>query len=388
MGVQGEDFLLDIENYRPDPLDVDKWEISMSPDGYQTEFDSPLAMVQLASHMPNRSFSIDTAGGWMLLASSVHQIWVDQRVKGRFFKALQRRQTVQPGKHKYQASMGRVLVPVSVFVHCLRRAGCRTLRIKAYGQKLQMLDRYITREPAQVDHPQAKWNQWDIGRTFKTAYIWLWAPVQGNVPRAKTYAMVIPASGDFGSVRLDIKYGGHELSVKVYPRLVHVIKSFNSRLEGVVPKTVFGLRSRGKAAQEVINDLSMVDEEQMEGFRIEVTVQAASLADARTIVTATPFLDPRFWINPSSVDPQLEYLKLDAKLLNKKTLLSNANSVYTRAQVAGIFDGANTNKPSRRQIQGLTDVLASFGWNADVRKPTKSADKEAWWLDSEPDKVE
>ena len=168
-----------LDNLFPSSLDVDKWEIAMSPDFYQQAFNNPLALVQLASHVPKRTPCIASTSlidDWMLLANATHQIWVEAKIKHNFFRRLQDWQTVQPGKFRLQATLGRVLVPVSVFVDCLNKAQCTTMVIKAYGQKLALLDRFINTEPAQVDHHLAQYNQWDIGQSFKSHFIWLWSP--------------------------------------------------------------------------------------------------------------------------------------------------------------------------------------------------------------------
>ena len=364
--------------------DIDKWEIALDPDGYQRRFGDALGVVQLVSHVPKRLPSIAESTGdpdWMLVAQSVHQLWIQSTYKKSFLRLLSQWQTVQPGQFRNQCSVGHVLVPVAVFVDCLNRAGCKTLWLKAYGQKLPYLRRFISTEPAQVDHLLAEFNQWDIGKSFNSVFIWLFAPAR-PIKGMTHYPMIIPGSLDYGSVQVDVQYQNRLYSIKLYSRLVHVIKSLNSRLQGPTPKTVYGVRSKGKAALEIIQGLSKIRDKDLDGFRIEVTVQAKGLRDAIGIVEATPFLQPAFWLDPATFDPALAYLKLEAKIVSKKDLLANANWLYHQANISGIFDGDNSNKPSKRQIQGMTDVLAGFGWNPGQRKLTKSTEPSAWWLDT------
>ena len=46
------------------------------------------------------------------------------------------------------------------------------------------------------------------------------------------------------SVLVELKDNGRASRIKIYPRLVHVIKSLNSRLQGDIPKTLSGVVSR------------------------------------------------------------------------------------------------------------------------------------------------
>lgn len=72
----------------------------------------------------------------------------------------------------------------------------------------------------------------------------------------------------------------------VYPHLVQVIKSFNSRLQASVPKTLTGLRSQLTRALNMIDSLSTKDTMALGGFRIP----RANLADPFTLPLLHAFL--------------------------------------------------------------------------------------------------
>ena len=166
--------------------DVDKWEIVMRPKVYLERFGDPLAVVQLASHASHRLLAIAQHSDlkyWMLLASSAHQIWIESKYKTAFFAALKIYQTVQPSPCRFQASLGQVVVPVSLFVRCLNKATCTALVIKVYGHKLPILNNFLPSEPAQVSHPLARYNEWDIGSTVKSDHIWLFGTAHGTTLR-------------------------------------------------------------------------------------------------------------------------------------------------------------------------------------------------------------
>jgi hypothetical protein len=70
---------------------------------------------------------------------------------------------------------------------------------------------------------------------------------------------------------------------------------------------------------------------------------------------------------------------LTAQLVIKEGLLANANWVYNQAAQSNVFVGAAADKPSKEQVQAVVDILNAFGWNAGIRRPTKSLDPNAWW---------
>ena len=48
-----------------------------------------------------------------------------------------------------------------------------------------------------------------------------------------------------------------------------------------------------------------------------------------------------------------------------------------------MFQGAGANHTSAVQKRALIDIHNAFGWNGGLRRPTRSLDNEAWWLNTE-----
>jgi hypothetical protein len=180
---------------------------------------------------------------------------------------------LSPVDSNFQASLGNVHLPTTVFIHCLIAAGCNTIRLKAYGQKMPMTEDFLHNEPAQTDHRWAEHNEWDIGTSFASPYIWLFASATGRRHGIKHFPMLVPGSCDYGTVNLRQSHRGRHFSIKIYPRLVHVIKSFNSHLQGGIPRTLRGVRNQLEAALRMIHSLTGRDGMGLGGFRIEVTVK-------------------------------------------------------------------------------------------------------------------
>lgn len=363
-------------------MDVDRWELVISPDEYLHRFKDSLAEVQLLSRAPIRKLHTTYHRGpsftrWLLLAESIHQLWISPKYKDPFFQHLNQYQTAQPGRFQLQASTGRATIPTAVFIHCLSQAGCNTIRLKAYGQKMPIHRMFLKTEPAQEEHRWSEHNEWDIGKTFPSSDVWLWGTPGGKQHGMQRYPMLVPASLDYGSVNLRLNHKGQHYSVKIYPRLVHVIKSFNSHLQGGIPRTLQGVRNQVQSALRMIHSLTGKDADSLGGFRIEVTVKADTLRQATAMVEKTGFLDPTYWL-PKAEAPGIPY-QLSVRLIPRDQLLANANWVYQQAYNAEVFYGNNNDRPSKVQIQALTDIMNALGWNSGLRRPTRSLSNNAWW---------
>ena len=66
-------------------------------------------------------------------------------------------------------------------------------------------------------------------------------------------------------------------------------------------------------------------------------------------------------------------------LVTREGLMANANWVYDLATQSNVFLGTGSDKPSAEQVQATVDILNALGWNAGLRRPTKSLDPDAWW---------
>lgn len=376
-----------LDNLEAAIMDVDRWELVISPIEYLARFKDTLSTVQLVNRAPLRRLHTTYHRGpdfskWLLLADATHQLWIDSKHKDVFFEFLNDYQVAQPGALIQQASTGRALISTAVFVHCLISAGCNSIRLKAYGQKMPIDGQFMKTEPAQVDHPWAEHNEWDIGTTFTSDNIWLFGSLTGRQHGLTRYPMLVPASLDYGTVNIKLKHNQQHFSIKIYPRIVHVIKSFNSHLQGSIPKTLNGVRMQVASGLRMIHSLTGKSETELGGFRIEITVKAASLKEAVTRVKKTPFLDPNHWLGygpgPHSPTP------LSVRLVSRDSMLQNAMWVYQQAINVNIFRGEGSNRPSTLQIKALTDIFNALGWNSGLRNGTKSLNQDAWWYGHTP----
>jgi hypothetical protein len=238
-------------------------------------------------------------------------------------------------------------------------------------------DAILDNGTSSANHLMAYLNEWDIGITFKSPLIYLFKPTLGKTSGMSCYPMVNPLSRDYGSIQTFINWNDTRYKVKIYPRLVHTIKSFNSRLQGEQLATVRGIKRRAKACVQMVQRLAKVPNAEMGGFRIEVSVQAPTLDIAKRWVEGTPLLNINFWREPWGQG--VEGQKIDVLLTNKESLLLNANWIIQRGYRLKHLTGRDIYKPTKIQCQVVTDILSSLGWNAGKSKPTPSLDNKAWW---------
>jgi len=93
------------------------------------------------------------------------------------------------------------------------------------------------------------------------------------------------------------------------------------------------MRRQVIAALNMIHNLSTKNDQSLGGFRIEVTVKAPTIKEAKKMVDKTSLLDPNYWLGIGDGPHAPELLK--ARLITKKGLLDNANWVYHQANQLG-----------------------------------------------------
>lgn len=131
----------------------------------------------------------------------------------------------------------------------------------------------------------------------------------------------------------------------------------------------------------MIHNLASKNEWELGGFRIEVSVRAVSLRAAYSLVAATPFLYPSFWLGVGELrHPEVPPSLLSFKVVTRAGVLANANYIYQMAEQSHVFSGAASMDRTATHVQVLTDVLNAIGWNNGLRTSTKALDQDAWWL--------
>jgi hypothetical protein len=342
-----------------------------------------MATVTLSAHTPKKNqrpgYGVhDHFSDWLLIAKSGHQVWVDRTFKSALIERIKAFRSIRAAEPEWQFTFGNLHLCVADFVAALIDVNCPTLLVRLYGQKMPMVDPPELGDP---DQRLRRLNEWDIGMNVPSDYIWLFSPKETH-DGITCWPMMNPASRNFGSIRAEPILKGTKYAIKVYPLLVHTLKSIKSNIQGEKPKTMKSVRSQVASGLQVIQALAGTPVNEMGGFRIEVSIIAPSLNEARAIAHRLPFFEPRLWFESSPAHPQMEPFLLDASLFTKETLLCNANWVHDRAQEIGAFTGDNGLTATRDRLDILGDFKNSFGWNSGFHRPSDLFDPSTWWYHS------
>lgn len=144
--------------------------------------------------------------------------------------------------------------------------------------------------------------------------------------------MVTPLSSDFGSCHIAVRYEGIEYEVKIYicPLLMHKLKSLDGVNTSYLNKIC---HIQGQVRPVRINSERVgkkTPSSKLDRYRIEVTVSAQTLFEARRIIESTEFLDVNSWIQPTK--PQLQPFKLDIKAISEEQNIQNAKAMRAVAK--------------------------------------------------------
>lgn len=131
----------------------------------------------------------------------------------------------------------------------------------------------------------------------------------------------------------------------------------------------------------MIDRLADLHPKEFEGFRIEISLVAKTLGEAKQKALRLPFFKLENWLHPT--DQRMVPFKLQAMVVTKKDLLDNAIQMLSIANARDIWAGSNSGKVSNFRKQVVTDLFASFGWNTGRRNPTRCGNKDAWWKDED-----
>lgn len=66
--------------------------------------------------------------------------------------------------------------------------------------------------------------------------------------------MIISGSRDYGTVSIKLTHLGNHYTVKIYPRMVYIIKSFHSGVQASISRTLQGANTRVQAAVAIIHN--------------------------------------------------------------------------------------------------------------------------------------
>ncbi|KAF6766982.1 hypothetical protein PSEUBRA_001641 [Kalmanozyma brasiliensis GHG001] len=284
--------------------------------------------------------------------------------------------TLLPSPNATTLTYGELRVDVAIMVEALQDIGCESIRMSAFGIKVP-IERFV--DPAEVEpHPLQHTNLYDIGRTVYTRSLTVLAP-RTRRGRYKQYPLAMQVGRGYGGVELKWSRREDGLShFKAYSKLTHLLKAsaagagkgFQPMLVGVVKNRITALQSWKQRIQQAAPTLG-------QGIRLELTVQAATLAQAQEAAEASRYLDAQFLFSEDAGDKQLI-----THTFSRNAVYTNVDAMLTIAEEKRLFSGEGAKPSTLVQRQAVTDLYNAIGWNPG-RKPTPLDSRNAWWKQSQ-----
>lgn len=184
----------------------------------------------------------------------------------------------------------------------------------------------------------------------------------------EVWPMLLNLGEGYGSIRSTFKFRDILYTLKIYPLLVHALKSTSGKMQVYDVTTLFSLRKRETTYLNRLDKLANFPRTKLGGLRVELTVKAPTLQEAYHRVSSTPLLNLNEYLTPTS--PDMEPLQLEMKLIRRSEYLSFCRDTMGKAQKAGVFKGDNNRKPGPMRKQIIHDLYNAMGWNPGTRPVT------------------
>ncbi|PWN45766.1 hypothetical protein IE81DRAFT_285069, partial [Ceraceosorus guamensis] len=358
------------------PEDVDSWNYSVSP-SFLLRHPGGSSTVHLSAMEPRPPIrDVADFKDWSYIAQASAHYKILPALRDPLFEELKRIRPLFKGETTFVK--GHVAVSMAQLVQCLQAVGCTSVRVQAFGLKAPLSLLTSNLEPADPTHPSRSLNQWDIGINIPDADILL---VASTKPVAKSklmsYPMLTPLGEDYGSVQLIVHWHKQQVTMKIYPRLVHTIKAAINIGKHKV-ETVRNVRTRLGQLNTLVEVYKKAQPADLGGLRIEATVQAPTLGEAVEWTRASPLLVLNTWVKPSTEIFQAYGIQI--KRITKSQLVENAKMMLAAAHACDLSRGRDGGSVNQADQQAVTDVSAALGWSPGHGKPTSHTKPNPWWI--------
>jgi len=314
---------------------------------------------------------------WIYVAEGVGYFKIEPRYKLPLIRYFQQYMSIQPNHFGISFSAGCPTVTLRMLVEGLQQVGCTSVRIQAYGMKLPLLG--VIREPGNPSHPLAQTNTWDLGVMYPSSDIWMVKYRTRPEKPNREFPMLTPVGRGYGGADMHFRHPkGFGMQLKIYPRLIHGIKSFNSKMARTEPQTMTTARKRLTTVRRLIDDLGTVPLPALGGLRMEVSVTARTLTEATDALRGLPILSLQTFLD--SELPWARPVQLRLTTVKVSDMLASARQLHAAASAHTAMKGRNHKRPSELSKKIVFDLLNSIGWNTGFRKPTRWTNRFAWWL--------
>ncbi|PWN86410.1 hypothetical protein FA10DRAFT_270260, partial [Acaromyces ingoldii] len=258
-------------------------------------------------------------------------------------------------------------ITLSMLVEVLEESHCHSVRVQAHGMKHPLQGEHSLQLDA--PHPLDKTNLYDIGCTVEAKEIYTFKPKAGKTGM-QVYEMFLPLGEGHGSIECIVQHKEQGLRVKIYPRYIHMIKAKGHQYSHMDPRTMGTAKTRLRAIEHFVSEMD--EYHQLGGYRIEVSVRAATLSEVLSILEEKPLL---------MLDSWDEWLSVRCFTVGE--VRGNVLRMLGHAWRQNILMGRDSKKMDELGKQVICDLGNAMGWSPGYRKPTLWSSKLAWWREGQ-----
>ncbi|KAA1122630.1 hypothetical protein PGTUg99_003433 [Puccinia graminis f. sp. tritici] len=278
-------------------FDLDSYNISVRPTRLPIYCGAD-GLVHLISHAPTL-IDVDEFKNWVFVGKSSCHIRISPEFKRPVLDELIKSGFVL-GMSSFETAFinGAQAITVTQLMRALVNAQVPEVRLNAFGMKASLCD--LHHDLGAEDGPLSRWNWFDIGVYYPHEDIVLIRPAPGYSV-FNTYPMFLELGRGYGSVTIKSKTLPTIDKVKIYPRIVHALKSTSTKHITSLPNNA---RSWHNALDSVVNKVQKLDDiyndnvENYGGFRIECSITVSCLSRACRIAERTPYFHARHYVQP------------------------------------------------------------------------------------------
>ncbi|CAD6896551.1 unnamed protein product [Tilletia laevis] len=366
------------------PDDVDSYNVMVFPEDLLKRF-GPTHSVALASHHVNLR---DPACPNMMTIATSPEVWrIDQHYKVPLLTTLVGRTgfNLKASPFPYALNESQRMITLDELVWALEDIGCETVRFSTYGIK-KNIKTFV--DPASPDHPEAELNSYDLGVEWDPDSIFLTAPKRKLPKNVSTlYPMLGPRGLGYGSIKFKIQVEEDEFTIKIYPKLVHVLKSAMGKGILYAPKTMATLKKRQTNLEKLCTSLREGKPEATYGVRVECTVTASSFEEAKAKVSKLPLLSIKEYLKP--VHPDFKDFKIGCHEVSHEVYMEQFTRLLKHViETLKLFAGRSIVKTTPRQMQICLDMFNVAGWNPGRMRITSWVLRASWWRVNDQEDLE
>lgn len=357
--------------------DVDLFSVTISPSALLRIY-PPGCYLALCARAPETR-DLPMYKDWVLFAELKCRFAFEPRFKlplvTRLTQAPQMA-TLLPNPYATAFTFGELRVDVGILAEALQDIGCPSIRMSAFGIKVPV-DRFV--DPAALEaHTLQHTNLYDIGRTIHTGRVTTLAP-KNKKGWYKQYPLGMQAGRGYGGVEL--KWSGRKDGLshfKAYSKFTHLLKAGAAGAgKGFQPMSVSIVKSRIETLKAWKERIKKAPARLGQGIRLELTVQARSMTQAKAAAEESRYLDARYLFSTDAGDEQLL-----SHTFPRQALFDNTEALLSLVEEKCLLRGNSSKSSMLMQRQVVTDLYNALGWNPG-RKPTPLDSAGAWWKQSQ-----